>query len=182
MFPAAERGWRGGPGPRLRKRDFPETRRGLRDCACAAAPHLPPLLWVLPELRGEGRNVGCGAVPEWAGLQEFPLCFVLFAFCFEIITYSQKVAKLVRRGPVYPSPTQLPSTSYITILHYRHQETDIGTGQLTRPMQLTRLQPLLGFIQFSIHSFVPVYERVPALNCSSVKFYNFCSSRPPPLP
>lgn len=28
--PAAERGWRGGQGPRLRKRDFPETRRDFR--------------------------------------------------------------------------------------------------------------------------------------------------------
>lgn len=74
--PAAERGWHGGQGPRLRKRDFPETGPGFQDCACAAAPHPPTLLPTLPDLRvpGEVRNVRCEAVLECAGLRGDSLC------------------------------------------------------------------------------------------------------------
>lgn len=88
-----------------------------------------------------------GGCPLFSG---FFVCLLYL----EIIIDSQKAAKLIQGSAVYPSPTQLPSPSYVTILHYQNQEIDIGTVQPTRPIQMTRLQTLFRFNQFAMHSFV----------------------------
>lgn len=85
--PAAVRGWRGGLGPGCAGVTSRRRGGGLGDCACAARLRPPTPSPPQPRrVRVEGWPARCGAVPGWARPGGgFPLGFVFFTFCFEIM-------------------------------------------------------------------------------------------------
>lgn len=131
-----------------------------RDCACATSGRLggdseprmrdpthprPPCLRV--QARGCAQRCAVEGPPGGAGLlrkEGGSLCVLCFDFSLFILKEldPRNVANLLTKRSLVPI-TQLPSTPNLTRLHYQNQEIDIGTMQLTRPVQLTRTALIL---------------------------------------